>query len=375
MAQNGIRFEIIDENTAEKFLSDKNFFFKLKAFDKNFEKYEDVNHPQYGKYINLDFAFLVDLSRKDALLRELILDIALDLEHYMKVSVNRTLMRAKIETRPLIEEFFIFSREKSLARLKEKLDIKEASAQVALIKRTAGELELFRDNDIEQIAPLISSLYDMSCNLACGIDCNYAERSLSHLGTSTYSKDLFEKYGNPGQMEPWHFMEMASFGEFISFYKFLFFDSSVRSIVSLSEVAREDLYSAKKIKNLLFPAKMLRNAAAHNDCLLNTLSKKTKKPLSPLRTSLESLDNLDITLLDSVLKTNLVYDFASLLICYDKIVPLGGTKSNAALKLESMGRALQENTMYYEQCNTVKRPLELLAALTCSYARYWSEMD
>ena len=130
MMANGITFHIVSAEEAKRFLSDKNFFFKVKAFDKNFEKYTDKTDPNYDKYINLDFAYLIDLSRKDALLRELILDLALDLEHYLKVAVNRFLMSSHIEIGTLVADFNSYTRLKSLGQIVETVDLCRALQQV-----------------------------------------------------------------------------------------------------------------------------------------------------------------------------------------------------------------------------------------------------
>ena len=43
------------------------------------------------KYYNLDFAYLVELSKLDAYIRKVILDLSLDVEHYLKVRLMNDL--------------------------------------------------------------------------------------------------------------------------------------------------------------------------------------------------------------------------------------------------------------------------------------------
>lgn len=78
----GITFKYYSESDAKTFLTESNYFFKLKAFTKNYKK--DKNN----KYINLDFAYLRELSTLDTLLRALILELCLACEHLLKAQIN-----------------------------------------------------------------------------------------------------------------------------------------------------------------------------------------------------------------------------------------------------------------------------------------------
>lgn len=86
-----VSFELMSAQEAEEFLTECNFFFKVKAFAKDFEKYA-AKPGEKGRYINLDFGHLVELSRLDNVLRSLVLELALDVEHYMKVRTNAAIM-------------------------------------------------------------------------------------------------------------------------------------------------------------------------------------------------------------------------------------------------------------------------------------------
>lgn len=56
MKQHGIGFNIIEESEAKKFLSDNTYYFKIRSFQKNYQK----NHAHI--YSNLEFAYLKDFS-------------------------------------------------------------------------------------------------------------------------------------------------------------------------------------------------------------------------------------------------------------------------------------------------------------------------
>ena len=85
--EKNVSFELMGEEDAVAFLEERSFFFKLKAFAKDFEKYS-CKPGEKGRYVNLDFGHLVELSKLDKALRSLVLDLALDIEHYLKVRIN-----------------------------------------------------------------------------------------------------------------------------------------------------------------------------------------------------------------------------------------------------------------------------------------------
>ncbi len=56
----GITFNLISKDEAQNFLEEYNSYFRLKSYAKNFSKYN--NSIKKGKYINLDFLYLKELS-------------------------------------------------------------------------------------------------------------------------------------------------------------------------------------------------------------------------------------------------------------------------------------------------------------------------
>ena len=86
MKDKGIQFNIISETEAEKFLETNNYYMKLASYRANYDKYP-VGHQKEGKYKALEFAYLKELSLIDMHLRYLILDMTLDIEHFIKVKL------------------------------------------------------------------------------------------------------------------------------------------------------------------------------------------------------------------------------------------------------------------------------------------------
>ena len=85
MKSKGITFNIISENDAKNFLQKNNYYMKLASYRKNYPKYRTGSKT--GQYINLDFAYLKELSTIDMHLRYFIIQMCLDLEHALKVSL------------------------------------------------------------------------------------------------------------------------------------------------------------------------------------------------------------------------------------------------------------------------------------------------
>lgn len=98
MKEKGITFKIVSESNAKEFLKQNNYYMKLAAYRTNYGKIND-------KYKNLDFAYLQDLSIIDMRLRYIIIDMCLDIEHYIKLTLLN-----KIETNPMEDGYEIIKK-------------------------------------------------------------------------------------------------------------------------------------------------------------------------------------------------------------------------------------------------------------------------
>ena len=83
----GILFNIMDEESAKQYLKYNNNYYKLTSFRKNYDKHPGGENK--GKYIRLEFAYLVDMSIIDMRLRYRIVEMALDIEHHTKLQLLR----------------------------------------------------------------------------------------------------------------------------------------------------------------------------------------------------------------------------------------------------------------------------------------------
>ena len=81
-----IKFELISEENAEKYLRDNNNYYNITSYKHNFEKYM-VDGIFVNKYIDLDFAYLKDLAIIDHRVRLLVFKMIIDIEHYLKIRI------------------------------------------------------------------------------------------------------------------------------------------------------------------------------------------------------------------------------------------------------------------------------------------------
>ncbi len=77
----GITFNLKSEEEAAVFLAKHNYFFRLKQYADFGEK------TKSGKFTNVDFGHMVELSTIDMFFRKLILKMTIDFEHYLKVKI------------------------------------------------------------------------------------------------------------------------------------------------------------------------------------------------------------------------------------------------------------------------------------------------
>lgn len=241
MKSKGVTYNIYSEEEAAAFLESNTYFFKIKSYDKNY-----TINPTTGKYKGLDFAYLRELSVLDMLFRRLILHATLDIEHYLKVRLLKSLSENPNEDGYSIVRLFFNIHPEVQATIMKKAD-----------------------------------------NSMC--------------------KDLVEKLQRE-EYALWNVIEVMSFGDFIMLY---------------------DLYDQnngghdESLIRCLFPVRCLRNAAAHNNCLLNSLLRpysRTIKPYLYLSSYIGKIPGVGPTSREKKLSNPVIHDFMAVLYVYKTIV-------------------------------------------------------
>lgn len=85
MEKKGITFNRISKEDAQNFLKHNNYYMKLASYRANYKKYQ--NGSKVDQYIGLDFSCLQELSKLDMRIRYLAFQMALDIEHFLKVQL------------------------------------------------------------------------------------------------------------------------------------------------------------------------------------------------------------------------------------------------------------------------------------------------
>lgn len=296
MKDNGIMFNIVSEDSAKDYLEKNNYYFRLKAYAKNYEKYN--SGPNKGKYYMLEFAYLIELAKIDMRLRSIIFSLTLDIEHYIK--------------KQLINDI-----------------IKEDSEDGYSIVK-----EVFYIDELKDIED-------------------------SKKGKSVCS-DLVCKYQNDWPV--WALVEVLSFSQTVRLYH-RFYD-------------KYDYKNYPNIDSLLYSVRLMRNATAHNNCLLNTIKKSyyfekfrfnqtifdelCKTTLISHKSEVEPeaiKGNYCITSkrLKKKMENPIINDFIVMLVAYKRIVSSNSLKKHRLKSLVEFfdTRVIQDKT-YFEKNEPIK---------------------
>ena len=267
MESKGITFQKISKNDAAKYLIEKNNFLRLYAYRKNFQKAQ--LGEKKGKYVNLDFFHLKALAILDLQLRKQIFGICVDIEHCLKLSPLKDFETRKPEDAYAIVTSF-FKQNPYTAN-----DILQKSIQ--------------RNGYISDLLKKYISVCDQLNNE--DDDARYY----------TFSKNDTEKQYCI-DMPIWVLLESITFGGLIRFYKFYY------------EYYEKDSPISTRLLNSI---KSIRNACAHNNCILHDLSGKECRPFSSVRTFV-SKKGCSKSMIQSRLKCRTLHEFSSVLCLANK---------------------------------------------------------
>lgn len=211
LKQKNIKFEKISESDAEKYLRDNNNYYNVTSYKHNFLKYPSPAGEKEGLYQDLDFAYLKDMSIIDHRLRLILFKMIIDIEHYLKIRI----------------------------------------------------LNIIETIDEEDGYRIVNMFLDKDFN-----DEKFPKRVhtsiFKKVGSDYYNK-IFSKYDidkdkKLENIPVWEFLEIITFGELVNFY----------------ELFAKEYELKEEIKNIFILREIgkLRNAVAHNSCVLSDLDKK-----------------------------------------------------------------------------------------------------
>lgn len=147
-----------------------------------------------------------------------------------------------------------------------------------------------------------------------------------------YMKNLLAKYPHP-DYPIWVFLEVIPFGEFVNFYKYYC------RVNSCGEFGYDLLYHVRNI----------RNASAHNNCVIHDLVNKTgyfNRDLVNILVPL--LPTIKKKTIQNRLKNNSIQDFISLLIALNVVIKSPKLKNYYLHNIKELfdGRMIQNASLY-----------------------------
>lgn len=287
LEEKGVKFELTTKEESQKYLEENNNYFKLVSYRKNFPKYE--NGKNEGKYIDLDFKMLEDLSIIDMRLRKTMLNIVLDLEHYAKVKLLSKVEKITKDGYSLVEDYI---------------------------------------ND-----------------LICKNEYSYLEDELNKSEKGIYCGDLVSKY--KGEYPIWVFVEIIPFGRFIKFYMFVADKFQDKDMI-------DEAYLLKNVREL-------RNACAHNNCILNDMTAATSKYKTNYKI-LKEIANIGISkeTRNKRMSNSRMQQIITLLYLNKKMTTSEGVLEHQAEELQKLKSRIIYHIDYYNKNNLIQANFNFL---------------
>lgn len=175
---------------------------------------------------------------------------------------------------------------------------------------------------------------------------NHIMAELNRNRKNPYCGGLIEKYS--GKYPIWAFVEVITLGTFIDFYRFCGQQIGDKELVN-------DSY-------LLSTMKELRNAAAHNNCVLNELGRKDcEKPANyRVLCALRKHPGISKAMCDNELKKERIRQIVTTIYTHSKIVSSSGVRNRAQKALQDFSERMFRHADYYRDNETVLKSFDFL---------------
>lgn len=259
--EKGVTFDKISINEAAKYFTNKNNYLRTAAYRKNYSKHRDGENE--GKYIHLDFTYLMELSTIDMYLRQILLKMCIDIEHALKVALLTDIENNDAENGyDIVNEF------------------------------------LDKNPNIE-----INIAYKSKAIFTDDLIANYFETATVYDPAIDREKTIIIKRSCP----IWVLLEIISFGDTLKLYDFYRDKYPESDIIELE-------------RSILNPVKSLRNACAHNNCLLNSLNHKSARAPAKITQYITSFKNVKKEERRNKLACRPMFEIVCMLYVYNKVV-------------------------------------------------------
>ena len=301
--EKGIKFNIINEADAADYIKNINNYLRTASYRKNYVKHTlDENK---GKYIDLEFAYLTELSTIDMHLRTILFKMSIDIEHAIK-----TKLIAAVEDNPLEDGYnlvdkFIEQNPSVLSKIEQKSD---SVFTGALIEKYFSLCYVFQAN--ADSSDLLTKILSCDCPV-------------------------------------WVLVELISFGDTIKLVE-----------------TYNNLYPNRQIsipeRQLLMPVKSLRNACAHNNCLLNNMNVGTTKPNHLVTRYVAAISTIGREERVKKLSCRPFFEIVCLIIAYENIVSPNVKNGGVKLLKDFVNDRMSLHIDYFQTNNVVKTSFDFL---------------
>lgn len=134
----GVKFEACNEHDAKIYMEQKCYPFKALSYRKHFDKH--VGGEKDGQYVDLDFEQLRLMSQLDQKLREVVLDMSLDIEHFMRTELLSKAMEAQEDGYSILSDYLDSLPNRSQTHLERELETRTRD------EYTGAMLEKYKEN-------------------------------------------------------------------------------------------------------------------------------------------------------------------------------------------------------------------------------------
>ena len=288
MAERGITFNYINTESAEVYLSETNNYLRTASYRKNYQKYQ--RGRKQGQYINLDFAYLTELSTIDMHYRFLIQKMCSDIEHSICVKLISDIEKDSTTDGYDLVRNYLHNNPRELQKI-----------EGMVVSPHTGNL--------------LRKYFTLSSN---------------------GNRHRIQNYDD---CPVWVLLELLSFGSLIVFYS--------------------DYYSRRNIghspRNILNLVRSLRNAAAHNNCILFDLNSRTTIPPREIKNFVREISSISQTQRRSRLTSRAVLEFVALIYIYDRVVK-GKVRQHRINELKDLFFVrMVEKKGYFESNDLIKQ--------------------
>lgn len=308
--EKGISFNLIDEEKAIEHLQLKNNYLRTASYRKNFDKY--TKGANIGKYIRLDFSYLIELSTIDMYLRSLLLKMCIDLEHSLKIKfVSSIETNAQENGYEIVKEFF--------------------QAHPSVLSSIESKADSIFTGDLIKKYFSLCFVFDQNKDPITG-----------------YNK-VYTKI-NEIDCPAWVLVELISFGDLVKLINFYNEKYSVRQISIPGN-------------NILNPIRSLRNACAHNNCLLNNMKPNNTHPPIEITRYISSIPKIGKEERNKKLSCRPIFEIVCLLKTYREVVSTDIQQHGIAELSSFFNNRMYKHIDYFEENGVVRTSFDFLKKL------------